>query len=131
MHDLSGEHSEDLAVRWIRAEPVIRAFVASAVWDVHHAEDVLQNVASVASKKFESFDGSRPFVPWCLGIARLKVIEYFRANSRDKMVLSEGALMALETAAQELAEDYLVARRVALQQCIRKLKGRQRKVIEM
>ncbi|MEL7500134.1 MAG: sigma-70 family RNA polymerase sigma factor [Planctomycetota bacterium] len=126
-----GERSEDLAVLWLKAEPAVRAFVAATVWDAHHAEDVLQEVATVVAKNYDSYDASRPFPPWCLGIARLKVLEYFRANSRDRTTLSNGTLLALESAAQNIAEDHLVARRAALQACVRKLRGRQRQVIEM
>lgn len=131
MVEAEGERSEDLAVLWLRAEPVVRAFVAASVWDAHHAEDVLQEVASVVAKNYANYDASRPFPPWCLGIARLKVLEYFRANSRDRTVLSNETLLSLESAAQDIAEDRLVARRAALQACVRKLRGRQRKVIEM
>lgn len=131
MVEAKGERSEGLAVLWLKAEPVVRAFVAASVWDAHHAEDVLQEVATVVAKSFASYDASRPFPPWCLGIARLKVLEYFRSNSRDRTVLSNETLLALESAAQDIAEDHLVARRAALQVCVRKLRGRQRQVIEM
>ncbi len=125
------DDSESFAVQWLKAEPTLRAFVAAAVWDAHHAEDVLQEVAATVTRNYESFDSSRPFLPWCLGIARLKIKEYLRATSRDRVVLSDATLLALESAAADLVEDHLAARRIALQQCVRKLKGRQRQVIEM
>lgn len=123
--------SESFPVQWLKAEPTLRAFVASAVWDSHDADDVLQEVASTVTKNYESFDSSRPFLPWCLGIARLKIKEYLRATSRDRIVLSDATLLALESAAADLVDAQLVARQVALQDCVRKLKGRQRQVIEM
>lgn len=125
------EQSGNLAVLWLKAEPVVRSFIAASVWDAHHAEDVLQEVASIVTTNYAKFDSSRPFLPWCLGIARLKVLEYFRANSRDRTVFSERTLLALESAAQDIAADHLTARRTALQVCVRKLKGRQRTVIEL
>lgn len=132
MVEANGERSEgDLTVLWLKAEPIVRSFVAATVWDTHHAEDILQEVATVVAKNYDTYDSSFPFPPWCLGIARLKVLEYFRANSRDRMTMSAGTLRALELAAQDIAEDHLTARRAALQACVRKLRGRQRQVIEM
>ena len=131
MADENDIPSEDFALHWLKAEPVLRAFVAAAVWDSHHAEDVLQEVASTVTRKYKSFDPSRPFLPWCLGIARLKIKEYLRACARDRIVLSDATLLALEAAATDLIDSQLEARRVALQACVRKLEGRQRDVIEM
>ena len=131
MSDESDLHSEAFAVRWLEAESTLRAFVAAVVWDSHHAEDVLQEVASTVAQNYRSFDASRPFLPWCLGIARMKIKEYLRATSRDRVVLSDATLLALESAATDLVDDQLMARRVALQGCVRRLQGRQRQVIEM
>lgn len=127
----SSDEAIDLTMLWVKAEPNLRAFVAATVWDVHHAEDVLQEIASVVSANFAQYDPSRPFLPWSLGIARLKVMEYLRSQSRNRVVLSDATLLSLEFAVQSLSEERLAARRATLQKCVRQLKGRQKQVIEL
>ncbi|MCM2372642.1 sigma-70 family RNA polymerase sigma factor [Aporhodopirellula aestuarii] len=129
--DNVSEKAVDLTVLWVKAEPNLRAFVAATVWDVHHAEDVLQEIASVVSMNFASYDPARPFLPWSLGIARLKVLEYLRSCGRDRVVLSDATLLNLESAVQSLSEEDLANRRAALQGCVKRLAGRQRRVIEL
>lgn len=129
--DNSHEKPINLTVLWVRTEPNLRAFVAAAIWDVHHAEDVLQEIAIVVSTNFASYDPARPFLPWCLGISRLKVMEYLRSQSRNRVVLSDATLLSLESAVQSLSEEYLAARRTTLQKCVRQLKGRQKEVVEL
>ncbi len=129
--DNSHQKAIDLTVLWVKTEPNLRAFVAAAIWDVHHAEDVLQEIAVVVSTNFASYDPARPFLPWSLGIARLKVMEYLRSQSRNRVVLSDATLLSLESAVQSLSEEHLAARRATLQKCVRQLKGRQKQVVEL
>ncbi|SMP78830.1 RNA polymerase sigma-70 factor, ECF subfamily [Neorhodopirellula lusitana] len=125
------ENSSDAAVLWVQAEPRLRAFVAAAVWDVHHAEDVLQNTATVVLENFHAYDPKRPFLPWAMGIARFKVMDYFRSQSSSHPQFSDLTLANLATVAQDLNDEELVDRRRALKDCVARLKGRQRKVIEL
>ncbi len=58
-------------------------------------------------------------------------MEYLRAQSRNRVVLSDATLLSLESAVQSLSEEHLAARRATLQKCVRQLRGRQKQVIEL
>ena len=66
----AGASTRELAGYWVRSQSVISAYITANVFDRHHAEDILQDVASVVAENFASFDRSQSFVAWTLGIAR-------------------------------------------------------------
>ena len=56
--------------QWTLAQPAVSAFVQAMVPDRAERDDVLQEVAMAVLESFGSYDRSRPFVPWAIGIAR-------------------------------------------------------------
>lgn len=124
------EQMRDLAVYWVNAQPVLTAYISANVTDAHHVEDILQEVASVCAEKFAEYDRQRSFLSWALGIARNRVLKYYRSQARDRVVLSEAALERLEVALERLepeAED----RREALRYCMDNISGRRREVLQL
>ena len=117
---MSQENSEQLARLWTEAQPIVAAFILSAIPDFHQAEDVLQQVAVILVREFEEFDTSRPFLPWALGIARNLALKSRRdVARRSKYVISEAVLDQIETAFHE-GEDSLIAVRKWLRHCLEK-----------
>jgi RNA polymerase sigma-70 factor (ECF subfamily) len=120
----------ELARLWIQSQPAISAYLTANVLDVHHAEDLVQEVAQVVAEKFDEYDRERSFTSWTLGIARNRLLKYYRSRSRDRLVLSEAALAQLGSALERVeheAED----RRNALRMCLERVEGRRRRVLEM
>jgi RNA polymerase sigma-70 factor, ECF subfamily len=120
----------DLAMYWVNSQSVVSAYISANVVDSHHVEDILQEVAQVCAEKFAEYDRERSFVSWVMGIARNRILKYYRTRARDRMVLSEAVLERLEGALEKmepLAED----RREALRVCIQKVEGRRRSVLDM
>jgi RNA polymerase sigma-70 factor (ECF subfamily) len=69
-------------------------------------------------------------VSWALGIARHRLLKYYRTRSRDRLVLSEPALVRLAAALERVqheAED----RREALKVCLQRIRGRRREALDM
>ena len=128
--DLDTESMRDLARLWVQSQPAISAYLTANVIDAHHAEDLVQEVAQVVAEKFEEYDRQRSFTSWALGIARNRLLKYYRTRSRDRLVLSEAALTQLGSALERVeyeAED----RRIALRACLERIEGRRRRVLEM
>ncbi|MEM6799426.1 MAG: sigma-70 family RNA polymerase sigma factor [Planctomycetota bacterium] len=127
--DSARDQFGELTRLWIRAQPSVAAYVAGMVWDSQDAEDVVQQVAEVCAKKFGSFDPSRPFLRWALGIARNEVLRYYQTNKRRAMFQSS----TLDAVAAELAsrEPELDARLDALRECLQKISGRPRQLLDM
>jgi RNA polymerase sigma-70 factor (ECF subfamily) len=121
-----------MATLWVRAQPAISSYLLSVVHDFHHAEDLLQEVAEVVALKFGEYDSDRPFVAWALGIAKIRVLKYFRQVSRDRLVFCESTLDGLAEAFQRVdVETEHDSARIALRECVKRVEGRRRQVLEM
>lgn len=121
----------EMAVLWSNAQPVVTNYLRAAVFSFHDAEDLVQQVAYAAASRFDEYDPALPFTPWVLGIAKYKVLEYRRKSNSDRLVFGEAALDRIRNAYEEIGEQNLADRHMAVQHCIAKLPPRARTVLEM
>lgn len=123
------EHQQAGFVRhWTQAQPVVTAYLASCIPGPAEADDLLQDVALVAHRRWRDFDSQQDFLAWTLGIARNVLRNHRRAQQRSRLVHDDEllALMA-ETAHQEAA--ILKRYGVALRRCLERLNPRIRRLI--
>lgn len=125
-HDLR----ERLARLWLEADPSVRAYVFAAVQRFQDAEDIVQQVALTAARRFDEYDGARPFVAWALWLAKSRIIDHYRAQDRQKLVFSE---TLLDQAAARLVERQATthAGSAALEKCIEKLPVKSRRLLDL
>lgn len=119
-----------MASLWVQSQSIVSAYITANVIDLHHAEDLLQEVAKAVAEKFDTFDRSRPFTPWVLGIARNRLLKYYRSRARDRLVLSEPALARYGDAMQRI-EPEAEERRHALRECLKQVTGRSREALDL
>lgn len=119
-----------MAAHWVKSQAVVAAYINSNVFDSHSAEDIIQETAIAAAQNFMQFDNQKPFTPWVLGIAKNQVLKYYRTKSKEDHLLSEQALTICSEAFERI-EDQLEARRDALKDCLKKVKGKSAKVLMM
>ena len=105
---------------WVQNQRAVGAFIHMSLRDAHHAEDVLQEVAADASRNFDRYDPSRPFVAWLIGIARQRLVDHYRKQDRQRAQLSDDALELLDRSYAEAAEQ-VDDRLDALRKCMEKL----------
>ena len=70
----------EMAALWVQSQSIVSAYITANVIDLHHAEDLIQDVAKAVAEKFDAFDRSRPFTPWVLGIARISCCFFVVVN---------------------------------------------------
>lgn len=124
------EQSQSLARLWVRAQPSVSTYIWSAIRDFHAAEDILQDVAEDAAKSFSRYDSAKPFLAWVMGIARFKVIDYYRKNDRDAHIFDSEVLEHLSTAFEAVFPESS-PRQEALERCVEKLPPKSRRLLEM
>jgi RNA polymerase sigma-70 factor (ECF subfamily) len=130
MREDAADSRERFARCWLDAEPAVRAFVFAAIRGFQDAEDVVQQTALVAARRFDEYDPARPFVAWSLWLARSRVIEHYRSQGRRRAVFSDALLDRVATA--------IVARHpsahghaAALERCLEKLPARSRRLLDL
>jgi RNA polymerase sigma-70 factor (ECF subfamily) len=114
------EKTSRFTVRWLKAQPVLVGYVAAMVRDRASADDIVQGVALTAVEKMDEYDASRSFEAWVIGIARFKVLQYYRSVGQDKLVFDEGLLGSFTKHYEDTSANY-EQRVSALRQCMEKL----------
>lgn len=121
---------EEFTQCWLQAEPSISAYVFASVSGFHDAEDVIQRVAQELARRFDEYDAGRPFVGWALWIAKSRVIDFYRLQSRQKILLSDEMLGQLADTIIKQA-DGRSHRREALELCLDDLPPKSRQLLEL
>ena len=126
----TGDLREQLARLWMQAEPAVNAYVFAAVQGFQDAEDVVQQVALAAARRFDEYDGARPFTAWVLWLAKSKIIDFYRKQGRQRIVFSETLLD--QTAARLVARQAAVhVGAAALEKCLDKLPPKSRRLLDL
>lgn len=123
--------SEQLTIRWTKAQPIVTAYIASVIRNYADVEDVLQEVAVVVAQQYEDSDQDLPFVPWALGIARHKVADYQRRQYRKTKIIFDDAVLEQVESAFVAIQFEVPEIRQALTICADRLQKRSRQLMEL
>ena len=72
----------EVTERIVEARIAIHGFILAVVHDPHVAEDIFQEVCLIICRQWRTYDRSRPFRSWALGIAYRKAMQYFERARR-------------------------------------------------
>lgn len=124
------EVREQLARLWAESETAVQAYVFAAIQGFQDAEDVVQQVAVTAARRFDEYDPARPFVAWVLWLAKARIVDHYRRQGRSRLVFSN---LLLDQIAESLVrrQPRESARAAALERCIGKLPEKSRRLMAM
>jgi RNA polymerase sigma-70 factor, ECF subfamily len=105
-------------------------YIYSLVRDLDDADDLFQQTSLVLWDKFDQFDCSKSFINWACGVARYEVLNFLRTRSRKRLYFSDELNLALVEAHESLEQELLEERRVALAGCLKKLRQKDRELLE-
>lgn len=111
------------------AQSRLYAYVCSLLGESAGARDVLQETNLALWDKADEYDPTRPFLPWAYGVAYFQVLAYRKRCARSRLVFDERLLGEL---AEQIArrESALDARLEALGDCLAKLPGPRREIVD-
>ena len=124
------ENSQQTIRYWTLAQPIISGYVTSVVRDFRDRDDVLQSIAVAVFESFSSYDPSRSFVGWAMGIARNQMGTYLRERRRHRLVF-DGETMELLAKTFEQIETEEMRSLDYLHECLEGLEGRARQLCEL
>ena len=97
-------HTEEVQGLFVRNMGPVRGMIVGMVSDLSLADDVLQEVFLVVTRKADDFEIGTNFMAWVRAIVRFKVKEFIRERGRLPSMLSDDALEAVISSAP--VEDY-------------------------
>ena len=112
------------------SEPDLRRFIRSLLPTWNDTDEVLQQTALVAWRKFDNFDRNTTFMKWACVIARFEALAYRRKMARDRLVLREDVFDLMAGEGMEEFNDRS-EEHSALEDCLARLSAEQRKFITL
>jgi RNA polymerase sigma-70 factor (ECF subfamily) len=119
-----------LARNWGSVQTSLLAFITASAPQFSDAEDLLQEVAVEVAVRFDEYDPSRPFLPWALWIAEIKLAEFYRTRQRRQVVLMAESMDALAEACVSVQES-LSDQQFAMEKCLDRLTDRSREMLNL
>jgi RNA polymerase sigma-70 factor (ECF subfamily) len=105
-------------------------YILGLVRNSADAQDVLQQTAVTAWRKFDQFDPNTEFFPWAIAIARYETLSFLKYRRRSRLYFDQDLMLQLEQDACNVVGDDADARFKALTQCLTKLPASDLKLIE-
>ena len=113
---------------YTRHQHRILAYIYTLVPNRADAEDLLQDTAVLLWEKFEQFELETDFAAWACRVAFLKVSNHRKRFARSKLLFNDELLETVAERTIALAPE-LDGRRAALQECLKRLEDRDRRMI--
>jgi RNA polymerase sigma-70 factor (ECF subfamily) len=104
---------------FITAEPKLRAYAFACGLSREQADDLVQEEALVLWRRYDTYDRTRPFLPWALGIAH-HLIQKDRQVSHAIHLLSPDVAQQLAETCSRMEEE-IDHRQGVLHRCVQKL----------
>ncbi|RMG35855.1 MAG: sigma-70 family RNA polymerase sigma factor [Planctomycetota bacterium] len=125
----ASEVTEEFVRLFTKYQRRIFLFILAQVGNPTEAEDLHQQTNLVLWTKFSHFKPGTNFLAWAMKIARYEILRRRARLKSERTLFSEEFLNAV---AEEIEDsvDYLEARRAALAECLKKLRPRDRELIE-
>ncbi|MBU6175336.1 MAG: sigma-70 family RNA polymerase sigma factor [Planctomycetes bacterium] len=115
---------------WTLAQPAVSAYVSAVVRDFRDRDDILQAISVAVLESFNSYDPSRPFLGWAMGVARNQIGTYLRERRRNRLVFDPETVEQLSVAFEQI-EPEKIRSLDYLHECLGKLEGRARKLCDL
>jgi len=112
-----------------RTQRRLYLFILSQVPNVQDAEEILQEANCIMLAKHDQFDPGTNFLAWASQIAVYEIYKYRRRHGREKLRFSDEFLQAVAEESP-LNLDHLEERRQALEACLKKLRPKDRDLVQ-
>lgn len=105
-------------------------YINTLLWGDSNVRDVLQETNLELWQKADSYDFSKPFLPWAYGFAYYRVLAHRKAQGNSKLMFSDELLHLADETFRSQAE-FADERLAALSKCLQNLRPPQRELIRL
>jgi RNA polymerase sigma-70 factor (ECF subfamily) len=113
-----------------RDQQRLLTYILTLVHDRDDAQEIFQETSLVLWRAFPTFRPGAEFLPWALGIAKHQTLKHRRTRMKDHLVFSDAMAELLADEAAAMAPE-IEPRQRALVECMKRLPGRQRQLIDL
>ena len=124
-------NQEQIIAEFVKCHSRLWAMAHAITRDFHITEDTLQEVSLVLMKKADTYDDSRPFVAWALGITRFQAMKQLDKRAKNTSYIDHQTLDILEDTIQEKPVELQEDRLQALKGCLRKISHENYQIMQM
>ena len=124
------EHQKEFLDLFARHARRVSGYVSALVPNQADADDVFQETCRVLWEKFGEFEPGTDFFAWAAAVVRFQVLAHRQRQRRSRLQFSTEFI---ETVSRQLIDrsEQLERRHDALAGCLRKLRDRDRELIEL
>jgi len=122
--------TSDFVRLWTRHQAEVEHYLFTMIPRRADAAEVVQDVSVLLWKKWDQYDPGRPFVPWAIRFAWLEVLKWRQKQARGKLVFSDSLLEQFHSRYDDHCP-LMEARKKALDSCLGKLSGQERKWVAL
>jgi RNA polymerase sigma-70 factor (ECF subfamily) len=105
-------------------------YILGLVRNTSDAQDILQQTAVTAWRKFDEFDPTSDFLRWAITIARFETMNFIKYRRRSRLYFDQQLMEQLGEDACEAPNEDAESRLKALGECLKKLPAFDSKLIE-
>ena len=121
--------SEEFVQLFSRSQRRLYLHILKQVGRPEDADEILQETNVVIWSKFDRFEMGTNFIAWSFQISNFEVLKY-RDKQRSKRLIFSDDLVEVIAQESEEVQDDLDLRQAALQECLGKLKSKDRELIQ-
>ena len=119
--------SEEFFRLLMNSQKVIYAYILSMVHNCPDADDIMQETMTLMWERFGEFQPGTNFGAWGIKIARFKILKYYKTKSKEEL-FDESLLNQISDCYHQKMDEMKI-RISALQECLKKLNQRDKKLI--
>ncbi|OGV51343.1 MAG: hypothetical protein A2017_20225 [Lentisphaerae bacterium GWF2_44_16] len=124
------EKNKRFTILWTAAMPTVSSYVFSMLPNRSEHDDIIQNTALAALKKFDRYEESRSFLSWVIGIAKYEILGSRRNFARTPFIPLEPIIDRIADLHEEMTDE-LDERSAALRKCMEELKGKNLSLLQL
>ena len=132
MTEDAGRTGEALARRLLEHRDALFGYILALVRSWQVAEELFQEVSLVVLQKGQQGVAVERFLPWSREIARRMVLDHWKKSARNRVILSEEALDAVDRAFEERDDEPASTELLrTLRRCLEKLPAHLRRIVDL
>lgn len=113
---------------WSDSYNILSGYIRNFIFNQQEFDDIIQDVTLIALKKFESFDHSKKFSTWIIGIAKYEILAKRRKYSKNPLIYDDDVFSTISDTYEDMIPE-LDDRMTALTACLQEISKEDKEIL--